>query len=135
MREEAARLEEILGSPAALKRLLIKEIESDTKVHGDERRTLIQAEKRAVAEIKVVDEPITVVVSLKGWGQGTQGARGGCRHARVQGGRCTLRHLCVSKRRHLAGVRHRGQGFRPGVFGRGQRPAWRARRWHAPSPA
>ena len=33
----------------------------------DERRTLIQEEKKAVAEVKVVDEPVTVVVSLKGW--------------------------------------------------------------------
>ena len=34
---------------------------------GDARRTLVQAEKRAVAEIRVVDEPVTVVVSAKGW--------------------------------------------------------------------
>ena len=27
----------------------------------------IQAEKRAVLEVKVVDEPVTVVVSSKGW--------------------------------------------------------------------
>jgi len=73
LREDAAKLEEILGSPAALKRLLIKEIEADTKAHGDERRTLIQAEKRAVAEIKVVDEPVTVVVSLKGWVRALKG--------------------------------------------------------------
>ncbi|RZJ59262.1 MAG: DNA topoisomerase IV subunit A, partial [Acidovorax sp.] len=31
------------------------------------RRTLIQAEKKAVAEVKVVDEPVTVIVSQKGW--------------------------------------------------------------------
>jgi topoisomerase-4 subunit A len=36
-------------------------------VFADGRRTLIQAEKKAVAEIKVVDEPVTVVVSSKGW--------------------------------------------------------------------
>ena len=34
---------------------------------ADARRTLIQTEKKAVAEIKVVDEPVTVVVSSKGW--------------------------------------------------------------------
>ena len=73
LREEQGRLEDILGSPAALKRLLIKEIEADAKVHGDERRTLIQAEKRAVAEIKVVDEPVTVVVSQKGWVRALKG--------------------------------------------------------------
>ena len=46
---------------------MIKEIEADAKQFGDERRTLILEEKKAVAEIKVVDEPVTVVVSQKGW--------------------------------------------------------------------
>jgi topoisomerase-4 subunit A len=36
-------------------------------VFADPRRTLIQAEKKAVAEVKVIDEPVTVVVSEKGW--------------------------------------------------------------------
>jgi topoisomerase IV subunit A len=67
LREEQGKLEEILGSPAALRRLMIKEIEGDAKQFADARRTLIQAEKKAVAEIKVVDEPVTVVVSQKGW--------------------------------------------------------------------
>jgi topoisomerase IV subunit A len=71
LREEQGKLEEIINSPAALRRLMIKEIESDAKAFGDPakdpRRTLIQAEKKAVAEIKVVDEPVTVVVSSKGW--------------------------------------------------------------------
>jgi topoisomerase-4 subunit A len=73
LREDQAKLEDILGSPAALKRTVIKEIEADAKAHGDDRRTLIQAEKRAVAEIKVVDEPVTVVVSLKGWVRAMKG--------------------------------------------------------------
>jgi topoisomerase-4 subunit A len=73
LREEQKKLEEILGSPAALRRLMIKEIEGDTKQFGDARRTLIQAEKKAVAEVKVVDEPVTVVVSQKGWVRARQG--------------------------------------------------------------
>ncbi|MES2943507.1 MAG: DNA gyrase subunit A, partial [Pseudomonadota bacterium] len=67
LREEQGRLEEILGNPAALKRLMIKEIEQDAKQFADARRTLIQAEKKAVFEVKVLDEPVTVVVSSKGW--------------------------------------------------------------------
>jgi topoisomerase IV subunit A len=67
LREDQKKLEEILGSPAALRRLMVREIEQDTKTFGDDRRTLIQAEKRAVVEVKVVDEPVTVVVSTKGW--------------------------------------------------------------------
>jgi topoisomerase-4 subunit A len=72
-RTEQQKLEDILSSPTALKRTVIKEIEADAKTHGDERRTLIQAEKRAVAEVKIVDEPVTVVVSLKGWVRAMKG--------------------------------------------------------------
>ena len=67
LREEQGRLEDILGSATSLRRLMIKEIEADAKTFADERRTLIQAEKKAVAEVKVIDEPVTVVVSDKGW--------------------------------------------------------------------
>ncbi|MBH1965348.1 MAG: DNA topoisomerase IV subunit A [Comamonadaceae bacterium] len=67
LREDQGRLEDILGNPASLKRLMIKEIEADAKQFGDARRTLIQAEKKAVVEVKVIDEPVTVVISEKGW--------------------------------------------------------------------
>jgi len=67
LRTEQGKLEEILGSPSALRRLMVKEIEADAKTFADPRRTLIQTEKKAVLEIKVVDEPVTVVVSQKGW--------------------------------------------------------------------
>jgi len=73
LREEQGRLEEVLGSPAALRRLMVKEIEGDAKQFADARRTLIQAEKRAVMEVKVIDEPVTVVVSEKGWVRAQKG--------------------------------------------------------------
>lgn len=73
LRTEQGKLEDILNSPATLKRTVVKEIEGDAKQYGDDRRTLIQAEKRAVAEVKVVDEPVTVVVSLKGWVRALKG--------------------------------------------------------------
>jgi topoisomerase-4 subunit A len=71
LRDEQAKLEEILGNPAALRRLMVKEIEADAKQYGDStkdpRRTLIQAEKKTIAEVKIIDEAVTVVVSAKGW--------------------------------------------------------------------
>lgn len=73
LRDEQKKLEEILGSPAALRRLMVKEIETDAKTFADPRRTLIQAEKKAVLEVKVVDEPVTVVVSEKGWVRAQKG--------------------------------------------------------------
>ena len=73
LRGDQQKLDEILGSPATLRRLMIKEIETDAKQFADARRTLIQAGKKAVAEVKVVDEPVTVVVSQKGWVRAKQG--------------------------------------------------------------
>ncbi|MDB5893108.1 MAG: topoisomerase subunit, partial [Rhodoferax sp.] len=73
LREEQGRLEEILGNPAALRRLMIKEIEADAKTFADLRRTLIQADKRSVVEVRIVDEPVTVVVSQKGWVRAQKG--------------------------------------------------------------
>ena len=67
LRDERQRLEDILASPTALRRLMVKEIEADAKTFADPRRTLIQAEKKAVLEVKVPDEPVTVVVSQMGW--------------------------------------------------------------------
>ena len=67
LREEQGKLEDILGNPGALRRLMVKEIEADAKTFADARRTLIQEEKKSVVEIRVVDEPVTVVVSSKGW--------------------------------------------------------------------
>ncbi|HTJ92256.1 MAG TPA: DNA topoisomerase IV subunit A [Pararobbsia sp.] len=67
LRDDKSKLEELLSSETALKRLMIKEIEADAKQYGDDRRTLIQTEKRAVLETRVVDEPVTVIVSQKGW--------------------------------------------------------------------
>ncbi|WP_250476463.1 DNA topoisomerase IV subunit A [Caballeronia sp. INML1] len=73
LRDEKTKLEELLNSDAAMKRVLIKEIEADAKQFGDDRRTLIQQEKRATFEARVVDEPVTVVVSQKGWVRALKG--------------------------------------------------------------
>lgn len=73
LREERIKLEDILGNTASLKKLLVREIEADAKQFGDARRTLIQEDKRAVVEVRVIDEPVTVVVSEKGWVRARQG--------------------------------------------------------------
>jgi topoisomerase-4 subunit A len=73
LRDERQKLEDILASPAALKRTVIREIEADAKACGDERRTLVQEERKAVAEVRIVDEPVTVVVSAKGWVRALKG--------------------------------------------------------------
>lgn len=71
--QEKEALEELLANPASLKRQVIKEIEADAKQFGDARRTLIQEQKKTVLEVKVSDEPVTVIVSQKGWLRVRQG--------------------------------------------------------------
>ncbi len=66
-RTERAELAELLDNPASMKKLIIKEIEADAKLHGDARRTLIEASERASVEVAVVDDPVTVIFSAKGW--------------------------------------------------------------------
>ncbi|QAU33908.1 DNA topoisomerase IV subunit A [Janthinobacterium sp. 17J80-10] len=67
LRSERAGLQDLLDNPASMKRLVIKEIETDAKQFGDARRTLIEEAERAVVEQKLIDEPVTVVISQKGW--------------------------------------------------------------------
>jgi topoisomerase-4 subunit A len=67
LRKEKEGLQDILDNPNSMKRLIIKEIELDAKQFGDARRTLIEEAQKAVAEQKVIDEPVTVIISEKGW--------------------------------------------------------------------
>jgi topoisomerase IV subunit A len=73
LQSEKADLDGLLQSDSTLRKRIIKEIEADAKEFGDERRTLIQEDKRAIAEAKVIDEPVTVIVSQKGWVRVRQG--------------------------------------------------------------
>ena len=73
LRKERVILKDLLDQPASMKKLLVKEIEGDAKQYGDARRTLIEEAERAVAEQKLIDEPVTVVISQKGWVRSRQG--------------------------------------------------------------
>ncbi|HEY9279504.1 MAG TPA: DNA gyrase subunit A, partial [Eoetvoesiella sp.] len=72
-KDQQTKLQELLDNPSSLKRMMIKEIEADAKQYGDDRRTLIEMAERAVLEAKVVDEPLTVIISQKGWLRTRQG--------------------------------------------------------------
>jgi len=63
----------ILATPQSLKAQVIREIERDAKEFGDERRTMIQEAEKVVLEASVVDEPVTVVISTKGWARMLKG--------------------------------------------------------------
>lgn len=73
LREELSRLQRLLEDGGSMKRLIIREIEADAKLYGDDRRTLIEEAERAVMDTRVPDEPVTVIVSQKGWLRARQG--------------------------------------------------------------
>ncbi|WP_255587902.1 DNA topoisomerase IV subunit A [Deefgea piscis] len=73
LRAEKTELENLLANPAAMQKQIIKEIEADKKKYADPRRTLIEHAERAVAEVAVVDEPVTIILSEKGWLRARQG--------------------------------------------------------------
>ncbi len=68
--KERAKLQSLLGSEAKLKKLVREEIIADAGTYGDDRRSPIvaRAEARALSETELLPtEPVTVVVSEKGW--------------------------------------------------------------------
>ena len=71
--DERKKLQGLLGSEATLKKAVIKEIETDIKTYGDDRRTLIEAAEKAAVEARQVEEPVTVIISAKGWVRARQG--------------------------------------------------------------
>ncbi len=64
---ERKELKNILDDEKELKKLVISELNEDAKKYGDERRTLIKTAERAQVERTVVEEPVTVILSRKGW--------------------------------------------------------------------
>jgi len=64
---ERKGLKEILGDEKELRKVVVSELTQDSKTFGDERRTLIRTAERAQVERTVVEEPVTVILSRKGW--------------------------------------------------------------------
>jgi topoisomerase IV subunit A len=82
LRKEESALGKLLASDPVLRKQVGKEIEDDARKFSDKdrRRTLIEQAERATFEIKLADEPVTVVVSERGFVR----ARGGHGHDRAQ---------------------------------------------------
>jgi topoisomerase-4 subunit A len=64
---ERKDLKTLLGDEKELKKLVVRELAEDARKYGDERRTLIKQAEKAQIERTVVEEPLTVVLSRKGW--------------------------------------------------------------------
>ena len=76
LEKERQWLEKTLGSMARMKKLVAKELSEDAEKFGDERRSPLvdRPEARALDESELVSsEPITVVLSEKGWVRAAKG--------------------------------------------------------------
>ncbi len=74
--EEAERIEAILASEQCLRDLVQEEIESDAESYGDDRRSrLVQREAaRPLDNTELIpSEPVTVILSQKGWVRAAKG--------------------------------------------------------------
>jgi len=74
--KEREKLLALLGSEAKLKKLVRKELIADAETYGDDRRSPIvaRAEARALSENELLPaEPVTVVISEKGWARCAKG--------------------------------------------------------------
>lgn len=74
--EEKDDLEKTLGSKKKLKTLVRTELEADAKKYGDKRQSpiVMRAEAQALKETDVLpNEPVTVVLSEKGWIRSAKG--------------------------------------------------------------
>jgi len=61
------QLKTLLGDEKELRKLVVSGLQEDARKYGDARRTLIKPGERAQVERRVVEEPITVILSQKGW--------------------------------------------------------------------
>ncbi|MDR1162426.1 MAG: DNA topoisomerase IV subunit A, partial [Candidatus Accumulibacter sp.] len=75
LRAEKAELEKLLASESRLRRLVVREIEADAAKYADARRTLIEPASTITRQeaATVADEPVTLIVSAKGWARARQG--------------------------------------------------------------
>ncbi|MBA1248197.1 MULTISPECIES: DNA topoisomerase IV subunit A [Pseudomonas] len=74
--KEQKRLQGLLGSDKKLRKLVRDELIQDAEAYGDERRSPIveRAEARALSETELMPtEPVTVVLSEKGWVRSAKG--------------------------------------------------------------
>lgn len=76
LEKERDMLEKTLGSERRMKTLIKKELTADAEQYGDERRSPVvtRAEARAFSETELVSaDPVTVVLSQKGWVRAAKG--------------------------------------------------------------
>ncbi|MGX9418554.1 DNA topoisomerase IV subunit A [Vibrio sp. WJH972] len=95
LEKEREKLELLLGSERRLNTLLKKEIQADADKYGDDRRSPMveRAEAKALTERDLIpSEPITVVLSEKGWIRHAKGHDVDCSNLNYKSGDKYLAH-------------------------------------------
>ncbi len=97
LEKEREKLQQLLGSERRLNTLLKKEIQADAEKYGDDRRSpLVEREEaKALTERDLVpSEPITVILSDKGWIRHAKGHDIDCQGLNYKSGDQYLSHAC-----------------------------------------
>jgi len=103
--EERDWLEKMLGSPRRMKTLIRKEIEADAEKYGDGRRSPIVSRPIAEAMDETElspSEPVTVVLSEKGWARAAKGHEIDPRSLNYKAGDSYLGSACLRSNQPVA---------------------------------
>jgi topoisomerase-4 subunit A len=104
LEQERADLERTLGSSRRLKTLLRKEIQADAEEYGDARRSaLIRREAaQAIDESELTpSEPLTVVLSERGWARAAKGCDIDATALNYKAGDAFLQALCLRSNQQI----------------------------------
>jgi topoisomerase-4 subunit A len=97
LEKEREKLNQLLSSERRLNTLLKKEIKADAEKYGDARRSPLveRAEAKALTERDLVpSEPVTVILSEKGWIRHAKGHDVDCQGLSYKSGDAYLAHAC-----------------------------------------
>ena len=114
LEKERAKLEELLASERRLNTLLKKELKADADKYGDDRRSPIveRAEAKALTERDLMpNEPITVVLSEKGWIRHAKGHEVDCHGLNYKAGDNYLAHACGKSNQQVAFLGSDGRSY------------------------
>ncbi len=114
LEEERARIEVLLKSPTKLKRLIREEITADAEKFGDARRSpLVEREvAQALDETDLVAaEPITVVLSKKGWVRAAKGHDVDAEGLNYREGDALAAYALARTNQHIAFIDSTGRSY------------------------
>ncbi|MDF1763820.1 MAG: DNA topoisomerase IV subunit A [Oleibacter sp.] len=114
LEKERDYLEKTLGSERRLKTLIKKEITADAELYGDNRRSpvVVRGEAKAFSETELVAaEPVTVVLSQKGWVRSAKGHDIDCENLSYKAGDSFLVAAHGKSNQHVIFLDNTGRSY------------------------